>query len=141
LSGSESGFAHRATADDFNRGGFLDISISDYGAEFSHEILSRIHWGNREARFSVADRRALYTGSPDNLLLETEVLPSDWTSSIPNSPISVTSVSASPLLYFTPRLAMISGVMFKLFKSTAEAEAAVLNGNRTRFVMNPKVFT
>jgi D-3-phosphoglycerate dehydrogenase / 2-oxoglutarate reductase len=37
-------------------------------------------------------------------------------------------------------LAMTTGAMFKVFKSMAEDVAAVLNGNRPRFVVNPEVF-
>ncbi len=37
-------------------------------------------------------------------------------------------------------LAMTTGAMFKVFKSMAEDVAAVLTGNRPRFVVNPEVF-
>ena len=37
-------------------------------------------------------------------------------------------------------LAMSTGAMFKVFKSMAEDVAAVLKGNRPRFVVNPEVF-
>jgi phosphoglycerate dehydrogenase-like enzyme len=37
-------------------------------------------------------------------------------------------------------LAMTTGAMFKVFKSMAEDVAAVLSGNRPRFVVNPEVF-
>jgi phosphoglycerate dehydrogenase-like enzyme len=37
-------------------------------------------------------------------------------------------------------LAMTTGAMFKVFNSMAEDVAAVLNGNRPRFVVNPEVF-
>jgi hypothetical protein len=50
---------HHAVVADFNHDGFLDIFLSDYQSEFTRSLDSWIYWGNREANYSPARRRAL----------------------------------------------------------------------------------